>query len=205
MDFKTVGNQIEDAANDIGAEIKEDAKSLFATVTSAISSFLGLTNPKWKQFVADWRVWTWAKRVAFLIVVSLFGFATYWWGSGTINLIGGNYSAARAYAHGVVVSKADVAQVQSTGERALRQVASKQTASVDDLKRKVDALSEKFDGLSDSIQQLQIEVSALEAARAGKPAAKVTTGSISPKPGSQTKSKAPAKPSVWDQMKAVLP
>lgn len=205
MDFKTVENQIADVANDIGAELEKDAKSLFATVTSAISSFLGFTNPKWKQFVADRRVWTWAKRVAFLIVVGMFGVATYWWGSGMVRLVGGNFSAAVTYANGDVVSKSDISQVKTSGETELRKAAAQQKAAVDDLKSKVDALGEKFDGLSDSIRLLQIEVTALEEARAAKPVSKITTGSIVRKRAAPPKQKATAQPGIWDQMKAVLP
>lgn len=201
MDFKTVEKQIADAANDIGAEIENDAKSLFATITSAISSFLGFTNPRWKQFVVEWRVWTWTTRAAFLAVAGIISYGTYAWGSGAVRLFGGNVSAAVAYANGDVVRKADIAKSQSELGRA----AAAQKDSLDALKQRVDALSEKFDGLSDSIRQLQIETGALLDAAAAKPVAKVTTGSLPRKQAAPAKPKAAGPPSVWDQMKAVLP
>lgn len=160
MDLKTIESQVEDAAKDIGAEIEKDAKSVFATVTSAMSSFLGLANPKWRQFVADWKVWTWAKRTAFLLVAALFIWAGVHYGVRVSNLIGGNYSAARAYAHGDVVTKDDVVKA-----------AAEQKADIASLQRDID-------GLTSDLHQIRIELNAIEAKLAGSASAKIDTGSI---------------------------
>lgn len=200
MDLKSIEHNIEDAA----ADIEKGAKSLFATATSAVSSFLGLANPKWKQFVAEWRIWTWTKRGAFLAVAALITFAGVRYGVRVVDIASGNLQAARAYARGDVVTKADVESVKSDADKRLRQAEANYKAGVGALKQKVDALGEKFDGLSDSVRQLQLEVGALEEANASKPAARITTGSIARKPVA-AKPKAAAAPTIWDQMKAVMP
>jgi len=203
MDLKTVEHDVQEAARDIGAGVGKGAKSLFATITSAISSFLGLANPRWRQFAAEWRLWTWTKRMAFLAVARAIALVGVRYGVRVVDIAGGNLQAARAYAHGDVVTKAEVRAVQREAEQRQRQVEAYRS-SVDALKQKVDALGEKFDSLTDSVRQLQLEMSAVEEARQPKSATKITTGAVPQKAAPLPKRKA-ISPSVWDQMKAVLP
>jgi hypothetical protein len=90
------------ALADAAKEVLVDAEEAAARVTAA-------AKPHWTAFLTDWRSWATPTRIAFVIIVTLGSVLFIQFGYGLINFASGSIRAAHAYAHGQVVTKADLA------------------------------------------------------------------------------------------------